>query len=72
MTDLRQQIAGWYFWAKHLIAKGKIVPPPDTMRRCLTDLAVTPPLAIQVQAAANARSVSLLGQQRPRSLMLSG
>jgi len=24
-----QEIADWYFWAKHLIAEGKIVPPPQ-------------------------------------------
>ncbi len=24
-----QEIADWYFWAKHLIADGKIVPPPQ-------------------------------------------
>jgi len=67
MTELRQQIADWYFWAKHLTAEGKIVPPPGPMRGCLTDLTVALPLAIQVQVAANPRSVSPLGQQRPGS-----
>ena len=63
MTDLRQQIADWYNWAKHLIANGKIAPHPDPMRRRLMVLAMSPPIAIQVHVAANARSVSLLGQQ---------